>query len=150
MAAAVLGLALAAGITWLVIAYASSHPDEVRIGDRLFEVGQARRLSEPIGREGPLLFKDPLNRGRELYLQHVGGDVQEGWLAFEAYAPGSPREPRCQLRWLQPSRRFVDECSGGTYPADGSGLWSYPATVDDRGMVVVDLRAPAGPSAGTP
>jgi hypothetical protein len=148
LAASVLGLAVAAAVTWLVIRYASSHPDDVRIGDRLFEVGQASRLAGPIERQGPLLFKDPLNRGRELYLQHLGGDVQQGWLAFEAYAPESPREPRCQLRWLQPARRFLDECSGRTYGADGGGLRSYPATVDDRGTVVVDLRSPAG--AGEP
>jgi hypothetical protein len=104
-----------------------------------FEVGSAKRLATTVARDGPLLFQDLLNRSRDIYVQHLGG---EDWRAFEAHAPGAPR--RCVLRWERDERRFVDPCDGRAYPADGSGLTAYPTRVDRRGALIVDL-SPAGP-----
>lgn len=138
--ASTMALAFAALLTWLVVSYASRRPDQVRLGTRTFVVGRADRLAKPIARDGPFLFKDPLDRDRELYLQHLGDRPDRGWVAVGAYAPGAPRELRCLLEWRQAEHQFRDPCSATTYPADGTGLDAYPAEVDDGGAVIVDLR----------
>ncbi len=103
-----------------------------------FDVGPAESRARTIAEGGPILFQDLLNRSRDIYVQHLGGD---DWRAFEAHAPGAPR--RCFLEWQAASRQFVDACDGKVYPADGTGLVAYPARVDERDHVVVDLRSPA-------
>ena len=99
-----------------------------------FRVGPAERWAETVAREGPLLFQDLLNRSRDIYINHLG---DENWRAFEAHAPGAPR--RCTLTWRPESRDFVDPCDGRVFPADGTGLTQYPATVTENGVLVVDL-----------
>ena len=140
--AAAVAVVLAAAMMWAVVRVASERPEDVNLGRRTFEAGRASRLATQISRDGPFLFKDPLtaSAGRELYLQHLGARVKEGWVAIEAYAPGAPREIRCILRWDQQARAFRDPCGPGTYPADGTGLTTYPATVTAKGFVEVDLR----------
>ena len=39
-----------------------------------FKVGSAKRLAVVVARDGPLLFQDPLNRSRDIYVQHLGDD----------------------------------------------------------------------------
>lgn len=144
LAASVVALTVAAVLMVLVVRFASQRPDEVNLGGRVFAVADAERLARRIEQEGtPFLFKDPLTRrpGREVYVHHVGPDSKEGWLAIEAYAPGSPRRLECILVWDQAGSRFRDPCGGQTFPADGSGLRTYPAEVDEGGRVVVDLRS---------
>ena len=109
-----------------------------------FDVGPAESRARTIARGGPILFQDLLNRSRDIYVQHLGGD---DWRAFEAHAPGAPR--RCFLEWRQATRQFVDGCDGRAYPADGTGLASYPARVDERKHVVVDLRTATSPAPTT-
>ena len=108
-----------------------------------FDVGPADQRRAVVERDGPLLFPDALNRGRDIYVQHLG---QAGWKAFEARAPGAPR--RCVLQWEPSVRRFLDPCTGTRYPEDGAGLVSYPARVDDDGRLLVDLRSPQPSPAG--
>jgi hypothetical protein len=126
----VAGLLVFAGVTALI----GSGGAGSKLGDDVFEVGRADRLRPEVERDGPLLFQ-ALVGDRDLYVQYVG----EGrWTAFEAVAPGAPR--RCQLQWRTRPRRFVDRCTGTAYPADGTGLVRYRTTVDEDGVVVVDLR----------
>ncbi|HEX7276228.1 MAG TPA: hypothetical protein VF244_02545 [Acidimicrobiales bacterium] len=103
-----------------------------------FDVGPAEQRARTIARGGPILFQDLLNRSRDIYVQHLGGD---DWRAFEAHALDAPR--RCFVEWRAATREFVDGCDGRVFPADGTGLVQYPARVDERGHVVVDLRTPA-------
>jgi hypothetical protein len=113
-----------------------------RARDKRFVVGRADRFAERIAEQGaPILFKDPLTSapGRELYVQHLGDDEKEGWLAIEAYAPGE-RELDCLLSWDRKTAEFVDPCTKARFPADGAGLTTYPGEVDDRTAVVIDLR----------
>ncbi len=141
--ASVAGVVAAAVLTFLVVRFASQRPDEVNLGDKVFEVADAERLARRIEQErAPFLFKDPLTRrpGREVYVQHVGADPKVGWLAIEAYAPGAPRRLDCILVWDRVNARFRDPCGDQTFPADGSGLRTYPAEVNESGQVVVDLR----------
>ncbi len=108
-----------------------------------FDVGPAEQRRAVVERDGPLLFQDPLGRGRDIYVQYLGPD---GWKAFEARPPSAPR--RCVVQWEPASRRFADPCTGATYPADGAGLVSYPARVDEDGRLRVDLRSPVPPPEG--
>lgn len=126
------GVLVFLGITALI----GSGDGESNLGDDVFAVGRADRLAPEIQRRGPLLFQALVGE-RDVYVQYLG---DERWTAFEAVPPGSPR--RCQLRWRPRTRDFHDPCSRRTYPHDGAGLTRYPASVDDDGTVVVDLRRP--------
>ena len=129
-----------------VLRLAQSPDAKVQLGDEVFEVGRVRELAPHIRERGPLLFADPLNRGRDLYIQHVGGtDAATGWLAFEAHAPGERRR-KCNLVWSHERGVFTDPCTQATYPHDGAGLKRYPAEVrrETKGglTLFVDLRTP--------
>ena len=142
VAGSILGVVLAAVMVGYVVQLASRRPNSVNIGDERFVVGRADRFADRIAESGPILFKDPLTSrpGRELYVQHLGTDVDEGWLAIEAYAPGE-RRLECLLQWDAADDRFRDPCTGDTYPEDGNGLRTYAGEVDDRAAVVIDLRS---------
>lgn len=110
-----------------------------------FDIGPADERARTVAEGGPLLFQDPLGRGRDIYVQHLGGD---DWQAFEARAPGAG--PGCLLQWTPDAQEFVDPCDGRSYPADGAGLVQYPADVDDGERVVIDLRQPSSPTTAAP
>ena len=141
--ASAVAVLVAAGLMWAVVRVASDRPDRANLGSRTFEVGKASALATAIRRDGPFLFKDPLTSGagRELYLQHLGDEARKGWVAIEAYAPGAPRQIRCVLRWDTTRSQFTDPCGGASFPADGTGLTTYPAVVTTKGRVEVDLRS---------
>ena len=112
-----------------------------RMAPAVFVVGKATAQARLVDRFGPLLFQDPVGGRRDMFLQHLPG---AGWRAFEAHGPGAPR--RCQLRWRPPTGDFVDPCDGHAYPADGTGLTSYPTAIDRKGRLTVDLRSPRRPA----
>jgi hypothetical protein len=105
-----------------------------------FDVGPASQRAASIARSGPILFPDPQGGTRDIFVQHLG---EANWVAFEARAAGAPRQ--CALRWEQSARHFVDPCDGRIFPADGAGLVTFPAAVNDRGRVIVDLTRPVQP-----
>lgn len=146
VAASVLGVVVTAVLVLFVVRFASQRPDEVNLGQDRFEVGRADVFARAIRRDGPILFKDPLTSrsGREIYVQHLGDDESEGWLAIAAYGVDAPREQRCILEWDRAEQVFTDPCGGPDVPADGTGLATYPGEVDDRRAVIIDLR-PEGP-----
>ena len=149
--ASVTGLALTAILVLFTVRFASQRPDDVNLGDKRFVVGRADRFAERIdSQRTPILFKDPLTSrpGRELYVQHLGTDEKVGWLAIEAYAPGQ-RKLECILGWNRDEQQFRDPCTDQTYPADGTGLTSFPTRVDDDGKVLIDLRSPQLPTTST-
>jgi len=148
--AAAFGVVVAGILMFLVVRFASERPDEVNLGRDRFEVGRADVFARAIERDGPILFKDPLTSrpGREIYVQHLGDDVDEGWFALDAYAPGAPREERCILSWDRAARVFADPCGDTEIPADGSGVRTYEGEVDDRDVVVIDLRGRSTAGAG--
>ena len=127
-----------AGILIFLVVLAVTGPKSTRqSGSATFKVGGAKSLARTVDRGGPLLFQDLLNRSKDIYVQHVGGDE---WRAFDAHSPGAPR--RCVLEWRKAEAQFADPCSGQTYPADGAGLVTYPAAADRKGALVVDLTQP--------
>ena len=139
--AGVLGGILVFAIVANLVGSGADKPDSAAT---TFDVGPAEQRAVTIAEGGPILFQDLLNRSRDIYVQHLGGD---DWRAFEAHAPGAPR--RCFLEWRAATREFRDACDSRSFPADGTGLVSYPARVDDREHVIVDLRQPATSTTST-
>ncbi len=137
VAASLVALAFASLLVFVVVRFASKNPDQVNLGPSVFRF-RATRLAQEVDDRGPFLLKDPLNRGREVYVQHIGDDARVGWFAVRAYA--SRQSLDCLLRWEGEGEQFVDPCTGQRYPASGEGLTTYPARVED-GVVSVDLRA---------
>ncbi len=137
VAGSLVALAFASVLVLVVVRYASKNPEQVNLGPSVFRF-KATRLAQEVDKRGPFLLKDPLNRGREVYVQHIGDDPGAGWLALRAYA--SRQSLDCLLRWEAHAEQFLDPCTGQRYPAGGEGLVTYPARVED-GVVVVDLRA---------
>ena len=139
-----LGAVLAAALLFAIVARVqSTSVDSAQDGGDgalQFDAGNAERIAANIARDGPLLFPDPQGRSRDIRVQHLGGT---DWVAFEARAPGAPRQ--CTLRWEQGPRQFVDPCDGRIYPPNGAGLVTYPARVDGNGRVIVDLGRPTSP-----
>ena len=144
--ASLLGVFLTSLLVVAVVRFASQRPDEVNLGRDRFEVGRADVFARAIERDGPILFKDPLTSrpGREIYVQHLGDEEDEGWLALDAYAPGAPREERCILQWDREDEVFTDPCGDAEIPADGTGVQTYEGEVDDRDAVIIDLRTATG------
>jgi hypothetical protein len=112
----------------------------VRVASRTLAF-RADRLSKEVAERGPVIFKDPLQRGsadNDLFVQHVGTDPDKGWVAVRAYAAEAKTE--CLLRWQPDAKQFRDPCSGTAYPADGQGLKTYSVSVAG-GVVRVSVRA---------
>ena len=137
--ASVIALAIAALMLWWVVRLASKNPEIANFGPEVFRF-DAEDLAEEIEENGPFLLQDPLNRGRELYVQHTGGSPKRGWQVVSAYA-GEP-DVKCVLQWREDDEEFLDPCTDETYPPDGEGLERYPVEVVD-GRVEVDLKTAA-------
>ncbi|MDQ6839745.1 MAG: hypothetical protein M3137_15820 [Actinomycetota bacterium] len=114
------------------------------VGTNLYVLGSAKSLGPSVDRQGPLLLSDPLGSKRSIYVQHLGGN---DWRAFATNAPNA--SPGCLIEWQPRERSFVDKCSHQAYPADGTGLTSFPTRVDDNGKVLIDLRSPQAPTTTT-
>ena len=134
---ALAGVLAGVAIFFLVTRVASEGGELVE--DDVFEVGDAERFASLIERDNaPLAFPDALERDRPIWVQHLGDDPQEGWLAFDAVVGG------CPLQWDPEQEVFVDDCTAEVYPRDGEGLRQYPVTVDEDDVVTVDLKAGRG------
>ena len=125
------GVVVALGLLWLLTVLISNRtvtPKGPFTADE-FEVGRIDRLVERV----PFPLQDPLGRGRHIFVQHLGDDAEEGWLAVSAYAPGQDDE-ECALVW--DGSAFEDPCTGEGFPASGDGLSQYPTRVDDDRLYV--------------
>ena len=123
-------------IFFLVVSIAGS--TDTKIGEDRFEVGDAENFADLIESDRqPLQFADALGGDRPIFVQHLGDEPDDGWLAFDAAVDG------CPLRWDPSQEVFEDTCTGDVYPRDGAGLPHYRVVVSD-GDVIVDLRAGAG------
>ena len=120
-----------------IVALAGSGKAKSHLASDVFKIGKAEGQAVIVDRHGPLLFADPLERGRDIYVNHLGGS---SWAAFDVHPPGESK--RCTVHWQPQPRTFRDSCGGRTFPADGTGLTRYRASVDKKGELVVDLRRP--------
>lgn len=134
-----LGVLLLLLIVWL----AGSGDVQFKLGDDVFEVGDAERFAERIeegvdGQRAPIPFPS-LSRNRPIFVQHIGDDPLTGWFAIDARSPTQPED--CALAWDPDGEVFVDQCdASSTFPPDGAGLLQYDISVNDDGRLVVDLN----------
>jgi hypothetical protein len=147
LAVAAAGVVLALGLALGVSLLANQGRVEVRLGDDVFEAGDAEGLSEQIADQGPVFFSDAAGGDRDIVLQHLGDDPRRGWLALAARPAGTPRD--CFVQWQADDEQFAlldadgevtADCDGRTFPADGTGLPQYPVERRD-GNLYVDLNA---------
>lgn len=136
IAAVVAGL----GVGWLILQLASSGQADVRLGDAEFNAGYSEVLAGAIddGDGQPLIFNDLVGGDRDIYVQHRGGALDEGWSAFETRVPGTDD---CFAEWDGDERVFRSTCDEAvTFPADGDGLTAYPTRISTDERLIVDLR----------
>jgi hypothetical protein len=146
-------IAAAGALLTLAVAFGISVLDnrgqvEVRLGDDTFSGLQADEMADDIAERGPLLIPDASPGGdRDIVLQHLGTDDDEGWIAIAARPAGVPRN--CTIQWQADTGDFRlldengdvgDDCDGQEFPADGTGLEIFPVTVVD-GKLDVDINA---------
>ena len=135
LAAVVTALGLVLGVLLLT---RSGAEVDIRLGDQDFREMDADRISAEIADRGPILFGDVASGEQDIILQHLGGDSESGWLAFEARRPGQARD--CYFLWRSDSRDFVNSCDSEDFlDAAGTGLTHYDVTVVD-GDVRVDIN----------
>lgn len=140
----VAGLGVGVILFVAVMSSISSGRARSTVGTNVYVLGSAKSLGASIDRQGPLLLSDPLGSKRSIYVQHLGGNE---WRTFATNAPGSAAN--CLVVWQPAPRAFVDPCSHQAYPADGTGLTSFPTRVDDKGKVLIDLHSPQAPTTST-
>ena len=130
--AVVLGIVVVGAIVSL-----SADPDsgvEFQGGDERFEYGNAERAAERVAETGPDCFADPSGGDRPVCVNHVGGDPEEGWVAFLATERND-----CGVEVDRETFELRD-CDGNPIPPDGAGLPQFPVEVED-GLLVIDLQA---------
>ena len=142
------GVVVAIGVATALAVLANRGTVDVRLGSDTFEAGDAEDIAEEVAENGPIPYAALAGGDRDIVLQHLGDDPEEGWLAFAARPPGVSRE--CTVQWdaedevfrlLDSSEDVTEECDGREFPADGEGLPMYPVTVDSDGNLDVDLNA---------
>jgi len=111
----------------------------INVGDQKFRPGPAETIAELIDDGGPLLLSDVASGDRDLIVQHIGDDPQTGWFAFAPRPADAARD--CAVQWQDDDEVFNDPCDGTQYPAEGTGLTSYPVVIDTDGILVIDLNA---------
>jgi len=132
-------LVLIAVVTIFVALAASRGDVEINLGDERFNAGDTNSIAERIAEDGglPALYADLVNGDRPIFVQHTGGDPDEGWVAFGAF---DPDRPTCLVQIDRDAMVLVNACDPDlTYPLDGDGLRSYPTTVE-KGDVIVDIN----------
>lgn len=141
IAFAAISLAVGVGLLFLIVWLADSGDVQFKLGDDVFEVGDAQRFAETIDEQGgPVLFSS-LSRNRPIYVQHLGNDDLVGWYAIDARSPSDPEGCVRGIEWVAGDLEFRDTCDPATtYPADGAGLLQYDISVTNDGKLVVDLN----------
>lgn len=133
-----IGVVLAAlwGAAWAASRQDSS---DVGIGDQTFQGARADRMADEIADRGPIIFSDVSgSQDRDIILQHVGDDDEEGWHAFLARPADAARD--CFWRWDADEEIFRASCDESlTLPADGEGAEQFPVEVTD-GRLDIDLN----------
>lgn len=133
------GVVVALGLAFLVAQAASRGDVDINLGDDRYNAGQVESIAESI-EEGdglPLLFQDLVGGDRNLFVQHLEEDPEEGWVAFGAF---DPDDPSCAVQIDRAAKALVNACDDAvTYPLDGRGLRYYPTRVEG-GRLYVDIN----------
>ena len=135
----VVSVGIAVGLVFAVVSLAGSDSIDVKLGDDDFNAGNAAELAAEIAERGPIPWA-PLSRGRSIWINHIGADVEQGWFAFDVQSPGASSD--CVVNWDAVRGLFVDECNEAVvYSATGDGLTQFGVFVNDSGNLIVDVNA---------
>ena len=130
------GVGVALVLAFLVAQAASRGDVDIHLGDDRYNAGQVESIAAAIEDEGglPLLFQDLVGGDRNLYVQHLGADERQGWVAFGAF---DPDDPSCAVQLDREAKLLVNACDElVTYPLDGTGLRRYPTQVEGNRLYV--------------
>ncbi|MEM7324450.1 MAG: hypothetical protein AAF531_15280 [Actinomycetota bacterium] len=108
-----------------------------QLGAPIFSPGSAEDMAEVV-EERPFFLPDASGGERGIWLQHLGDDPTEGWVAVAIRAPDA--DAGCFVEWQPDADGFVDLCDGTVYPPDGEGLRQYPVSVDPDGDLTINLN----------
>jgi hypothetical protein len=147
-AVALVGVAvLFIGLGLVTVVLKDRDSAELQLGDQTFQGGSTERLAAEIAERGPIFYGDVSGRkDRDMILQHLGDDPDEGWHAFLAAPIDRARD--CTWAWQPDEQLFRAKCDTDlTAPADGAGLPQFDVTVTD-GEIEVDLNADARTDTG--
>lgn len=120
---------------------------DLQLGDQTFQGGSTEDLAAEIADRGPIFYGDVSGRkDRDMILQHIGDDPDDGWYAFLAAPLDKARD--CTWMWQPDEELFRARCDESlSAPADGEGLPQFEVTVRD-GEIEVDLNADARTDTG--
>lgn len=140
------GVVVALGTAAVIALLVDRGTVEWQAGDDTFNAGNAVATAAAIAADGPIPYRDPAGGDRDIVLQHLGTNPEDGWLAFDARPRAVPR--RCSIQWqpdqevfhlLDEAGEVTDQCDGREYPADGGDLPRYPVSVNE-GQVEISVR----------
>ncbi len=124
-------------VVGVLVASNSGNSVELKIGDSDFRNINANRLANEIRDNGPVPFSDLVGTNRAVWVNHMGDDSDEGWVAFFARVPEAPD---CIVEWDADTELFFDTCDEtNTYPATGEGLETVPTRVE-TGNLIIDIN----------
>ena len=132
-------LVFGVGLLFAIVKLSGSGEIQFKLGDDVFEVGNAEVFAEKIRSDRSPIAWASLSGSRPIYVQHIGEDPLMGWFAIDARSPSDLVS--CSLQWDIDRQIFVDECSEtNTYPANGEGLTRFDVIVNVAGIVQIDLN----------
>lgn len=117
---------------------------EITLGDRDFDAGKIGAISAEIRDRGPILYSDVGSGGRrDIIVNHLGTDPEQGWLAFAARRATDPRD--CFFAWDADAQVFFlttaagssVACDNVTVDSAGTGLLQYEVEIRDNNIHVL-------------
>jgi len=134
----VFSLVFGVGLLFAIVKLSGSGEIQFKLGDDVFEIGDAETFSERIQEDESPIAWASLSGSRPIYVQHIGEDPLVNWFAIDARSPSNP--VACSLGWDTESQVFFDECNeSSTYPANGEGLTRFEVVVNPLGVIQIDL-----------
>lgn len=119
---------------WLIAVGPGSDREVSNLGPDRFESLRPRNVARAAA-EGPVFFPDPIREGRDIYITHDGGDLDDGFAAFSAVNENTG----CLLQYDRAAGDLFDVCDESRHSVDFAGQLEYPVSVrDDR--LVIDLN----------
>ena len=83
-------LVFGVGLLFAIVRLSGSGEIQFKLGDDVFEVGDAEVFAERIrSDESPIAWAS-LSGSRPIYVQHIGNDHLTGWFAIDARSPSDP------------------------------------------------------------
>ena len=139
---ALLAVLAAIGVLYLAsVVLTNRHNSHLHEGDvgGVVTLGKVSQLAKHVnGNNQPTFYPDTSgNKLRDLWVQHIGSNLDTGWIVFAAQVPDEA--DGCAWGWQRNKDEFVSTCNAKkVLPADAPGLYHYPVKVD-KGKLTANL-----------